>query len=266
MPDTRRSQSALISNFPDNTQGQILPSHVRDLTVSTHPEQLVQTGTTASLPSSGQLTGDLYVPSDGVVAYRYSGSAWAPWGPIFPLADPTLQTFAWINQGGASVSTTNGGIYLSAPANSGDSWRVRKKSAPSTPYTVTVGLLPLVRSGSVGFCWRQSSDGKLVGVGFTQTQFLSYKMNSPTSYAGATYFALNMYEVSSCWGGGVQWLQLGDDGANRTVSVSVDGVHFLQLHSVGRTDFLTADEIGFYGNNYGNDYAASMTLLSWKEA
>jgi hypothetical protein len=48
--------------------------------------------------------------------------------------------------------------------------------------------------------------------------------------------------------------------------VSTDGQNFKVIHTVGRTDFLTADQVGFFVNDQSNTIAAGMTLLSWKQA
>src|ERR1051325_12244402 len=98
MADTRRSQSSLATLFGDNTSGDISAQDGRDLIISAHPEEVIQSGAYASEPASNQLTGDLYWPSDSFYAERYSGSAWAPWGLIFPLTKPVSGDFSWVNQ------------------------------------------------------------------------------------------------------------------------------------------------------------------------
>src|SRR5205823_4326526 len=104
------------------------------------PSLLQQSGAYASFPSS-PVTGDVY--RSEMHGWRYSGSAWVPFGPLFPLADPNLQTFAWVNQGAATVSNTYGGIFVSCATNSGSHGiRIRKKAAPATPYTITAYVLP----------------------------------------------------------------------------------------------------------------------------
>jgi hypothetical protein len=62
----------------------------------------------------------------------------------------------------------------------------------------------------------------------------------------------------------VLWLRIADNGTNRICSFSMDGENFIDFHSIGRTDFLTADEVGFFIDPY--DGAATMTLLSWAQA
>jgi hypothetical protein len=45
--------------------------------------------------------------------------------------------------------------------------------------------------------------------------------------------------------------------------MSADGQHFMAIHTVGRTDFLTADEVGIVVNSQNATFAAAGTLLSW---
>jgi hypothetical protein len=62
------------------------------------------------------------------------------------------------------------------------------------------------------------------------------------------------------------FFRIADDGANRISSISTDGINFRVIHTVARTDFLTADQVGFFVNCQETTWDAGMTLLSWKEA
>lgn len=264
MPDTRRTLAALQSLLADNTAGDISAQDVRDFLVSVDAANSVQTGALASIPAADQRVGDLYVPNDGLSVYRWSGSAWVPWGPVFPFADPALQTFSWVNQGAASVATAAGGVYLLAPAASGDNLRIRKKAAPATPYTITGCFLfrPQAITAMVGLCFRQSSDGKLHILECLQAAngtIESAKWGGPTSFS-AVYVSQTGLAVA-----GLLWLRIADDGSSRICSTSPDGQNWQALHTVGRTDYLTADEVGFLANSNSASFDAATTLLSWKE-
>jgi len=277
MPDTRRSLSALQTLYADNTAGDISAQDGRDELISSHPEKTSQSDTQANEPSSGQLTGDLFFPNNGFQVERYSGSAWQPWGPLFPFTKPVDGDFAWINQGSSSVATTNGGIVLAGPDQTGTrSLRVRKKTAPATPYTVTVAFT--LNSGLTsaqanptfwaGGCWRQSSDGKLitwgilVSSGTSTNHFLALdKWDSATSFNG-TYFETGAPAAFLLKP--IVWLRMTDDGTNRKASISDNGQTWIEVHSVGRTNFMTADEVGFFINP--ETTALNLTLLHWKEA
>jgi hypothetical protein len=269
MADTRRSQSTLATSLADNTSGAITAQNVRDLLLSTHPEKTVQSGVFASEPASGQLTGDLYLPSDSFYAERWSGSAWRPWGPIFPMTKPVDGDFAWANQGGASVTTSNGGIFLNGPAGSSLDLRIRYKTAPATPWTLTVAFettcnLNDYNYQSAGILFRQSSDGKLVTYGLqnqsTLCSMFVIKWSSPTS------INTNYDGQQALRNGLPKFWRIADNGTNRICSYSADGQNFIPFHTIGRTDFLTADQIGFFVEERSNVVPATMTLLSWQEA
>ena len=184
-----------------------------------------------------------------------------------PMTLPVDGDFAWINQGGASVDTTNSGIYLLAPATAGVSWRIRKKSpAFSPPYTVTAAFLISPRAGSFvhfALIFRQSSDGKIVTNSMQYNggmKFGVHKYSSATAfdstYAGSSDFANP---------GNLLWLQISDNNTNRISRLSGDGVHWITIHTIGRTDYITADEVGFAAMPEGSGWDYAVTLLSWNE-
>lgn len=269
MPDTRRSLSALQTLFADNTSGDISAQDGRDELISSHPEKVCQSDTQANEPSSGQLTGDLFLPNNGFQVERYSGSAWQPWGPLFPFTKPVDGDFSWVNQGGATITTTNGGIYLNAPAGSGKNFRMRVKSAPSTPYVITCAVLwnhrPSTQYHACGLVFRESSSGKLHALNIfdnspsaVDIRFGSYKYSDPSTFS-ASYLEL----VSP---GIPPFVRMADDGTNRSFSISFDGVNFSQVDSRTRTDFLTPNQVGFFANSENATYPDGITLLSWKES
>jgi len=228
---------------------------------------ITSTGAFGSEPG-GPAGGDLYFPNNGFQLERYSGSLWVPWGPVYPMTQPISGDFAWVNQGGASVTTTYGGIFLNAPAGAGNNLRIRKKAAPSTPYVIIIAFIPLfpekTANSDCGFCWRQSSDGKLITLGYTiggsDTVITSADWTNPTTYNAGNFDRLRGYAIQdSLW-----WLWAEDNGTNRITKFSKDGQNWYQTSSESRTTFLTADEVGFYCNANNATYPSGMTLLSWK--
>ena len=184
-------------------------------------------------------------------------------GGLFTFTPPELADFAWVNQGAATATESNGRIYLYAPAVSGDQFRILKMTAPVTPYTVDIAFMPQlfnVDYNQVGFAWRQGSDGKIVAIQYAQNGSLAvHRFTNHTTWS-AQAFAINTHMPKTP----VVWYRMADNGTNRTVSWSVDGNNWIQLFSEGRTTFLTADEIGFYADSNNASYPAAMTLLSWK--
>ncbi len=210
-------------------------------------------------------------PSNGFFIYRDSGSALVPWGPVFPFTAPVSGDFAWINQGDASIDTTYGGISLVAPGNASINGRIRKKSKTGS-YTITIAFQSclLFSPQRAGFCWRQSSDGKLIyfcievnnGSGNGPYRLAVHKFSSATAFS-ATYTTTDGGPtISTC----PTFLQVQDNGSSRICRVSSDGQTWTQVHTVGRTDFLTADEVGFFVDPAATtESASSLTLLHWLE-
>jgi len=244
------------------------------------------TGLTWSTPASGGNTtstnayasrpaaatnGNLFLPNNGYYLERDTGAAWAPWGPLYPLTTPVDGDFAWINQGGATVTTTNGGIYLLAPATAGVSMRIRKKTAPATPYSIIAMILPVYgRTGGsnnplAGLTWRQSSDGKLVRYGFYQSAAGQIRVQHG-KFTSATAISANYVdEIYAAQSFSPLWLKITDNGTNRLIFTGRDGQNWIQIDSQGRTDFMTADEVGWFVEAGGATYDAGATLISWKE-
>lgn len=184
------------------------------------------------------------------------------------LTKPIDSAFAWINQGSASMATTRGGLLLSCASNGGAfSCKLRKKSAPSTPYTITACFVLDVAYGGIGYgglCFRQSSDGKIHLFGVSPDAGAVYttsrKLTNATTYSADYTLASEPGKLTP---GQPCWVRIADDGTNRICSFSNTGEDFIAFHSVGRTDFLTADEIGFFVDPYSRE--TRLTLLSWKE-
>lgn len=193
---------------------------------------------------------------------------------------PIEGPFTWVNAGSSSKSrlVTIGayrGAYLEAPAGAAaDNLRIRKKPAPhGDRYQITAALTPrLVASSShCGLCWRQNSDGKLVlfdlylsnGADANSLYFGVYKYNSPTSVS-AVYSGFPVSAGCTPFGSPL-WLRIADNGVSRVCSYSADGIRFVDIHTIGRTDFLTADEVGYFCDSYNATYTAAVTVSAWIE-
>lgn len=263
MPDTRRTLSALQTLLADNSAGDISPQDVRDFLVSAHLVNAITSGTYASIPGS-PIAGDIYIPTDSFYnLLRYNGSSWDHFKDGMQMVPPVVGDFTWVNQGDASTATTKGGIFFEAPANGSVNVRIMKKAAPATPYIVTAKIIPRLFDTAVlaGLAFRQSSDGKLqlFGLAFGGVTYLaSQKYNSATSF-NANYTTISISDVGS-----PLFLRIEDNGTNRICSWSTDGQNFVTVHSIGRTDFMTADEIGFTISP-SSTVIAAYTLLSWKQ-
>lgn len=210
--------------------------------------------------------GNVFLPTDGVYIYRDDGAAWQAWGPAFPMIAPDNDAFSWVNQGACTIDTTGGFVNLTIAAEAAWNNHARIKTAPGTPYTVTAAFMFGQYNADHalgGLCWRQSSDGKLVTLQYGQAlqQIAVYKFTDPTTLSAA-YDAVPQSATQS----EIIFLRIEDDGVDRICYWSYDGQHWIQLHSVGRTDFLTADQVGFFVGANNATYPAMMTLLHWVES
>jgi hypothetical protein len=223
-------------------------------------------GSEPGSPASGDV--DFYTNTPQLA--RYSGSAWVPWGPLFKFTTPS-GSFSWVNQGSATISTTGGGYTLVGEAvGNTANLNIRVETAPSTPWTRTAYFEPIfVQKGfnGYGMCFRQSSDGKMAvlnllafDAGLTTLAMASSKYSGATGAITVTdYVAQHAPNV-------IHWVRFGDNGTNRTIEISADGQNWLLFHSVARTDYMTADQVGFYvtGQNAATpNYAPILRVLSW---
>lgn len=231
------------------------------------------TAATASRPAPSN-AGDLFLPSDGGTMQRDTGSVWVPWGPLFPFTEPVDGDFSWVNQNSATKDTAHGGVYIEAtPINGGK--RLRVKTAPATPYVAVAHLIPTpigANYQSYGIGFRESGSGKLHLLTFQYNSagtpagiaLGSYKWDSATAFnsaytlgAGGTTYAAERPPA---------FLHIADNGTNRRIGVSNDGQHPVWLHDVARTNYLTADQIGYFVDDGNAGVLMGAWLLSWEES
>jgi hypothetical protein len=229
------------------------------------------TGAVANRDAAGQ-AGRLYLPTEGYVG-RDSGLDWERM-PLWRFTPPAAGDFTWVNQGAATVTDRAGMTVLETPSvASGENLRLLVKSAPATPYEITVAMLaqsPIFTTSQYmpqfGFCCRESGSGKLLtyGFGFNNYPFrFQYaQMTNPTTLATG-----GVVDATVAWHWPF-WLRFTDDGTYRRVYVSGDGVKFnLAVDAESRTAFLTADQVGVFANSWKNTYGPRViSFLHWGEA
>lgn len=218
-------------------------------------------------PPASPASGDIWLPTDSYYDYlRYNGSVWVPYlsGVGGKLPDDT--GFGWVNQGSSTLTTSAGAFVMKAVAGEG-SFHIRSKTAPATPYTVTAAFRASLAGNQfpgVVLLHRQSSDGKLRNVGFFMD---SGAVLSVDNFTNPTTFSSRPVNAGAGMVNqvGVFWLRLSDDGTNVKYYFSHDGRNFIQLYSVGRTTFLTPDQIGWAVKSHsGSSFDSYGTLLSWE--
>jgi hypothetical protein len=60
-------------------------------------------------------------------------------------------------------------------------------------------------------------------------------------------------------------MQIEANATDRICRWSIDGQHFFQVHTVGRTDFLTPDQVYYAIRSQSASFGAGATIISWKE-
>ena len=203
--------------------------------------------------------------SNGVALIGGAGGGGGQIDPSFTT--PVDADFAWINQGSSTLTDDGVSLFLRAPAGSGSNIHIRKQAAPATPYTLTVAMRPTLYPASYSSCgvlFRESSSGKLhtfqtVFFDSSGIHLISAKFSNPTTYVA------DYKNLIAPIAGAYVWLRIQDDGTNRICSFSMDGRNFIVYHTIGRTDYLTADEIGFCClSNNGSAGEAGITVYSWE--
>ena len=221
----------------------------------------IDSGTYASLPAASA-AGRLYLPTDAPYVLRDTGAAWEAWGPVRRLTVPPSSGWSWANQGGATIATSGGAHTIVAPAVGGANQRIRYRTAPATPYTITA-LLAWDGLGlnyhHLGIGFRQSSDGKDSLIKWQGSVVLIQNWNTATSYNGAP----SITSVGAIYDS-LFWFRISDDGTNRTYSYSRNGYGWFQVYQVSRTTFLTADQVFFAVETQTTSYPAAATLLHWE--
>lgn len=187
------------------------------------------------------------------------------WAPGLPehryTPPPALSTWTWVNQGIATADELlPGTIYLDTGVGPGANVKMLARATPATPYSIITAFTALITNTGYSGCgvgWRESSSGKLALANLLfNYQFEYMKWGSPTAWSAD-------YVMSRAFTWNPVWVRLSDDGTNRTVDLSSDGVHWMNIHTVGRTDYLTPDQLVINGNPDGASGRAGLTLLSW---
>ncbi len=215
----------------------------------------------ATRPTPGT-AGRLWLQSDGPYMAYDDGTTWQEYAFGFPVRTAGFPT-TWLNQGGATVNTSRGGVNLWAPAAAG--WNVRAliKAAPTPPYTITTLVLLnafRVTYHRAGLLWYESSSGKLtvhsiqLGEGIVQIS----QLNSVTSWNS------NVQGIGVS--GILWWLRFQDNGTERICLVSTDGIQWHEIYRTARTTWLTPTHVGIFLNAENSLRALSAWFLSWEES
>lgn len=262
------SLTRLQALLADNAGGhKISPQRLRNFLVTVDPENSEVLNPTFGSSHSYRKTGHIqrYLDSYYIIRDNFENMYQELWGPIFPFNDPNKYSWSWFNQGGATMSISNGGIFLNAPASAGDNCRCIEHALPPAPYIVTAifqPCFPSVNFMASGMYLRNSSGNPFVSLMFNDRGWYeTAKWNSPTSY-NAGY--PNNFTEPAAWSN-PKIIRIIDDLTTRYFQFSTDNNAFMSIYNVSRTDFVFPDRVGFFVNSNNASNPCLSTLLSWKE-
>lgn len=173
---------------------------------------------------------------------------------------------------GTSTAAADKDAYLiTAPSQSGESLRAQVRSlSPTSNYTKRFYLEGIGAPGAsmwgYGLCLYDSTSGRFVvfiisynsGNNSSDWIMKAQKWNSATSN-NSDYKITAMSLVGPI----PKWMQIRDDGTNRYLDYSINGVDWVNFHTVGRTDWLTPNNIGFVALNNGSGSNCYVRLRSF---
>lgn len=196
--------------------------------------------------------------------------AYAADGHVF--TNPVDNSISWtdLNQASGTFTedTTYRRLHIVGDGNATRQVRGWYTASPTVPYSLRLyigGWSQEVAAGSfLGVGFRQDSTTELVVLEIASNTasgslvFALGKWNSPTSFNSNYIAGTDIHLLPN-------WIKLEDDNTNRIISVSWDGIAWTVLHTIGRTDFLTADGI-FFGcvPNTNATYDFNASLLSYE--
>lgn len=212
-------------------------------------------------------TGSLVLPQTGFGLRRSTGTEYESFGPLVKFNVPNFGSFSWVNQGGSAVSSSSlGGVYIdTVAAEAAENVRLMQASLSAAPWKITASFYPSLPTSTLAECGillRNSGDNALVtyGATFNDTAGLEVKgtrWTNPTT-PSTTYFTSSFGLLSM-----PVWFQVEDDGADRVFRISMNGVHWHNVHTVGNSDFLSArTHYGFYVSSRADSARAAMSLMS----
>ncbi|MCH8977991.1 MAG: hypothetical protein IH945_01955 [Armatimonadetes bacterium] len=213
---------------------------------------------------AGVVKGDVFESVDGPFREIFDGTNWNQKGPAMPLVKPAAFS-TWTNRGAveASKSELGGGLYISAAKLASNALVMYNKAAPSTPYTVTFGVIILnwqVATNLGGVCFFEVATGKITTWAFEQANgavLVNNWTNHTTKLGASTFEGFAQF-------GPLLWWRIRDTGTFLEYSISTDGRNFELRSQVARgSHFTTApDEYGFCVNSANANRQAHITVLS----
>lgn len=227
-----------------------------------------QYGTRSAMPAAApENNGAQYYCTDCDAVYQSNGTQWTKirvGGQAAPgIADPPSTGWSTVNLSTDMFANHLDGALLTTASAGSDNWRLRVRPlSPSSNYTAQFYLDPsFVDAGTwrSGIVLRNSSSGSFVALYFLRSSG-SYSVTVDKWTAAGTFGST--YVTSGVFNSVPRWLRFRDDGTNRYAEYSYNAVEWITAHSVGRTDFITPDQIGWGASNTSTTKTGYLRLRS----
>lgn len=218
---------------------------------------VVYTDPYASPPVSPN-AGDVWLPSDALYVLVYNGSIWVPRGYQSTAMTLPADPGTWFHQNGSTITLANGVLDLVCPTALSNNVTCRLKTIPNpTDWVLTTFVRTMSgASAMAGLVAKNSGANAFVALIIRNQNLLAIKYTNQTTVS-ANYISFSLPYTSSQ---GI-WLQLEDNGTNRISRYSFDGLTWVQLHTVARTDFVTPDQYGICAEAFSGSTLTSHFLF-----
>jgi hypothetical protein len=241
-------------------------------------------GSFSALPSAGT-AGRLYTATDTGLILLDNGSSWDKvWiGDATPTPG-TVPTTGWTALGlatGTTWTADKDAMLLTLSGSQGVAWAYEYRTYPTPPFTLTVyidsgyqtfnNLPPSASSGTrAGILVSDGTKYIIFGNTHVQVATSTEFPNSSGTYVGAVQYngstegaVYNSSQTHSVYFPRYpKWFRWVDDGTNRTMQFSVNGIDWNTLVSEARTNYLTPTRIGIGGSNNGGA-TSYVRVRSW---
>ncbi len=214
----------------------------------------IASGAVASLPGSGTTAGDLYMPTDSMLMFRWSGSVWGAFFNGANLVTPPVNTgWSWINQGAATITARNDGFLMESPGVSGTQqrWYVTTNAISPATFTYTAGfqMWPIT---SIGCCWGSGILIRDSALSRATTMFV-YRDGNNFNIAVARWTSpttLSLLPAVSNLGAppANMFFRVVDTGISYLWQYSYNNVFYNTYYTDDKAFIVTADQVGLVGS------------------
>lgn len=214
----------------------------------------IRRGTSALWASSDPvlLLGELGIDTDllrmkmGDNVKTWSALAWAS-DPPFILPPST----GWTAMNTPTITADSNGRVQSQTAGATDNFKGEYRTlSPASNYTITANFDALYSGPHFdygGFILKNSGGNSFIHFGTWASGSPPDLYLAVTKWTGVATFSAT-YIITAAWKlphGIPSWLRIRDDATNRFFEMSYNRFDWVPFFSVGRTDFLTPDQIGW---------------------